>query len=571
MSYCKIQKIPGGSQADDKWWENLESKSKGKKWDTMRHNGVLFPEPYKPLPKNIKILYNKKPVSLDATDTDNDLHITAEEAAVFFAMKIDQDERTEKPENKKAINDKIFCKNFWSDWKKILGKDHVIKDFKLVDFTPIKNYIVQRSADKKEEKKAMTAEEKAELKEQKNALTELYGYAVIDGVRLSMSAGIQPPGIYMSHADSPLRGRIKKRIQPSDITLNVSKQYIPECKINGKPCKWGEVVEKKDVAWIASYSNPLDSKNTNYIYLKREGSHWVCMDDKIKFNKARSLGENIEKVRRGYTKDLKSKSSETRQLATAVYLLDELAVRPGTDKDEKTESDTLGLTTLKCENIKFGRDNTVTFDFTGKSGVPFNKTVKILDSVYVNLNNLCDGKSRTDKIFPDINATSLNGYLKNFLPDLSAKVFRTYKAGIILQKELDNCVPKATDEVHEKKLLFNKANIKVAQALNHKNLAAGDKKVANVNKKIEELEAKKKEAKTPKQKAAVQKSIDVQEGKLEEASENISTNTSRVNYIDSRIIVAWCKKYDMPIEKIYNKNLLKKFVWAMDTLSTWRF
>jgi DNA topoisomerase-1 len=571
MAYCKIQKIPGGTQADEKWWENLESKSKGKKWDTMRHNGVLFPEPYKPLPKNVKILYNKKPVSLDSTDTDNPLHITAEEAAVFFAMKIDQDIRTEKPENKKAINDKIFCKNFWSDWKQILGKDHVIKDFKLVDFTPIKDYIVKRSAEKKEEKKAMTAEEKAELKEQKAALTELYGYAVIDGVRLSMSASIQPPGIYMSHADSPLRGRIKKRIQPSDITLNVSKKYVPECKINGKPCKWGEVVEKKDVSWIASYANPLDSKNTNYIYLKREGSHWVCMDDKVKFEKARNLGENIEKVRKGYTADLQNKAGNIRQLATAVYLLDELAIRPGTDKDEKTESDTLGLTTLKCENLKFERGGSVTFDFTGKSGVPFKKTVKVVDSVYKNLKSLCSGKKGTEEVFPDINAISLNGYLKKFLPDLTAKVFRTYKAGSILQSELDKCVPKATDEVHEKKLSFNKANIKVAQALNHKNLAAGDKKVDKVNKKIEELEAKKKAAKTPKQKAAVQKSIDVQEGKLEEASENISTNTSRVNYIDSRIIVAWCKKYDMPIEKIYNKNLLKKFVWAMDTVSTWRF
>jgi DNA topoisomerase-1 len=251
--------------------------------------------------------------------------------------------------------------------------------------------------------------------------------------------------------------------------------------------------------------------------------------------------------------------------------LDELAIRPGTDKDEKTESDTLGLTTLKCENLKFERGGSVTFDFTGKSGVPFKKTVKVVESVYKNLKSLCTDKKRSDEVFPDINAISLNGYLKKFLPDLTAKVFRTYKAGSILQSELDKCVPKAGDEVHEKKLSFNKANIKVAQALNHKNLAAGDKKVDKVNKKIEELQAKKKESKTPKQKAAVQKSIDVQEGKLEEASENISTNTSRVNYIDSRIIVAWCKKYDMPIEKIYNKNLLKKFVWAMDTPSTWRF
>jgi DNA topoisomerase-1 len=80
-----------------------------------------------------------------------------------------------------------------------------------------------------------------------------------------------------------------------------------------------------------------------------------------------------------------------------------------------------------------------------------------------------------------------------------------------------------------------------------------------------------KDAKTPKQKQTVKKSIEIQEGKLGEASENIATTTSRVNYIDSRIIVSWCKKHDVSIEKIYNKNLLKKFTWAMDTPPNWRF
>jgi DNA topoisomerase-1 len=571
MSYCKIKKIPGNLEKDDKWWEKITSKKKGRKWETMRHNGVLFPEPYKPLPQKIKILYDGKSTSLDSQNTNNSLNITAEEAAVFFAMKIDQDERTEKPENKKAINDKTFTKNFWTDWKTILGKNHIIKDFKKVDFTPIKNYLIQRSQEKKDEKKALSPEEKKQIKEQKESVTDLYGYAVIDGVRMSMSASIQPPGIYMSHAESPLRGKIKKRIQPSDITLNVSMTHIPQCQINGKDCKWGKVIEDHDVSWIASYKNSLDPTNTNYIYLKREGSHWVCMDDMQKFEKARKLSKNIENVRKAYTKDLKNSSSEIKQLSTAVYLLDILAIRPGTDKDEKKESDTLGLTTLKCENIKFGLDSTATFDFTGKSGVPFKKQVKLSEQVYKNLKTLCKDKPKTSKIFPDINSNTLNGYLKNILPDLTSKVFRTYKAGIILQEELDKQNPKKDDEMHQKKLLFDKANVKVALALNHKNMASGDKKVEKIKTKIKDLKAKIKDAKTPKQKQTVKKSIEIQEGKLGEASENIATTTSRVNYIDSRIIVSWCKKHDVSIEKIYNKNLLKKFTWAMDTPPNWRF
>ena len=40
--------------------------------------------------------------------------------------------------------------------------------------------------------------------------------------------------------------------------------------------------------------------------------------------------------------------------------------------------------------------------------------------------------------------------------------------------------------------------------------------------------------------------------------------TSKINYIDPRITVAWCKKYGVPTEKMFNKSLREKFTWAMD-------
>jgi len=40
--------------------------------------------------------------------------------------------------------------------------------------------------------------------------------------------------------------------------------------------------------------------------------------------------------------------------------------------------------------------------------------------------------------------------------------------------------------------------------------------------------------------------------------------TSKLNYLDPRISVAWCKKYGVPIEKIYNKTQRDKFRWAID-------
>lgn len=51
----------------------------------------------------------------------------------------------------------------------------------------------------------------------------------------------------------------------------------------------------------------------------------------------------------------------------------------------------------------------------------------------------------------------------------------------------------------------------------------------------------------------------------------IATTTSKTNYNDPRITVAWCKRVEVPIEKIFPKTLLDKFNWAMGVESNWTF
>lgn len=538
------------------------------KWTELKHNGVIFPPPYSKLPSGVKVKYEGKSVSLDNSNINNPFNVTAEEAALFFAQKLEQDKRIgEKNKLKKrVINDPKFLDNFWKDWKVILGKGHPIKDFKKVDFSSLINHIVSSA----ENKKARTKEEKVEEKENKEEIRRKYGYAYIDGKKISIGNYlIQPPGLYIGHGDHPKRGMIKKRIMPSDVTLNISKKYAPECINHGKPCKWGKIVENKDVTWIASWKHPITGES-NYVWLKREESHFVTADDKIKFDKARSLQKNIEKVRALYTKDMKSSDKNTRQLGTAVYLLDKLSIRPGTDKDEENESGTLGLTTLKCSNIKFDGGNKVTFDFIGKSSIQLLRQISVTEIVYKNLKELCKTSSKKE-IFPDVNASSLNAYLKTLLPDLTSKVFRTWKASSILQEELNKNIPDNDEPTHTKKLVYDKVNIAAAKALNHKKMDSSDARIKKIKDKIAELKIKKKDAATDKAKATVQKSIEIAESKLVEAEENISIATSKINYIDPRIVVSWAKKIDMPIEKIYNKQALKKFLWAMNIDPEWKF
>jgi len=49
-----------------------------------------------------------------------------------------------------------------------------------------------------------------------------------------------------------------------------------------------------------------------------------------------------------------------------------------------------------------------------------------------------------------------------------------------------------------------------------------------------------------------------------EENKDIALGTSKLNYLDPRISVSWCKKWEVPIEKIYSKTQRDKFRWAID-------
>ena len=49
-----------------------------------------------------------------------------------------------------------------------------------------------------------------------------------------------------------------------------------------------------------------------------------------------------------------------------------------------------------------------------------------------------------------------------------------------------------------------------------------------------------------------------------EENKDIALGTSKLNYLDPRISIGWCKKHNVPIEKIYSKTQREKFRWAID-------
>lgn len=58
--------------------------------------------------------------------------------------------------------------------------------------------------------------------------------------------------------------------------------------------------------------------------------------------------------------------------------------------------------------------------------------------------------------------------------------------------------------------------------------------------------------------------LEIQETNRDE-NKTIALGTSKLNYLDPRISIAWCKKNNVPIEKIFSKTQRERFRWAIES------
>jgi DNA topoisomerase I len=114
-----------------------------------------------------------------------------------------------------------------------------------------------------------------------------------------------------------------------------------------------------------------------------------------------------------------------KQLGTATYLIDRLALRVGNEKSEE-EADTVGTCSLRVEHIRLEENNQVTFDFLGKDSMRYLNTVELEEQAHKNIELFTKNKKQDHDLFDLINAGTLNDFLRGLMEGLSAKVFRTF-------------------------------------------------------------------------------------------------------------------------------------------------
>jgi DNA topoisomerase-1 len=254
------------------------------------------------------------------------------------------------------------------------------------------------------------------------------------------------------------------------------------------------------------------------------------------------------------------------------------------------------------ENVTLLPPRSLQFDFLGKDSIRYFNTVEVDERVFTAIGDFKSGKSEGDDLFDKLDTSKLNAHLKEIMPGLTAKVFRTYNASITLDRLLQDTTGGTSSE---KIADYQRANKEVAILCNHQRSVSKahgtqmeklEGKTAELESVLKELEidhtrarkgkpplcsdAQGKPYKKNLSPETLEKKIADTRLKIEKMKVNmrirddmktVALGTSKTNYLDPRISVAWCKRHDVPIEKIFNKSLLAKFAWAMDVEPDYRF
>jgi len=548
------------------------------KWKTLKHNGILFPPDFE-----------SKGIKIKIKGQDVPLNLLQEEMIYQWAKKKDTP----------YTEDKIFQKNFVLDFAKTFNVKYKSLELTDIDFSnPFRLVDKEKDAKElltKEEKKALAAKRK-ELREE---MKVKYGKAIMDEKEVEVANYMaEPPGIFIGRGEHPMRGKWKPKVSVKDVTLNLGK----DAKV--PTGDWGKIVHDRDSMWMASWTDVLTQKR-KYVWLADTAG--IKQDrDKAKYDKAKKLASEIDKIKDKIVKDMQNKDAKVRRISTACYLIYRTAMRVGDEKDPE-EADTVGATTLRKEHIKLN-GSSIEFDFLGKDSVRWQETVPAIGhdkQFHDNLKELVSTKKDTDEIFDQITSRHVNLYYSSVVNGLTAKVFRTYLASSVVSKYLreNGDVKKSTpaEKLYHAKL----ANLEAAMMCNHKRTIPKtfeqtlQKKIDTLKiaekatpwktkeealKKAEsatsktDTQKKKQTERIKKAKIQIRKTRQKHKERIEKLklqvdltkkTKDYNLGTSLRNYIDPRIFKSWTDDVDAEWEKLYTAALQKKFLWVKSENKSW--
>ena len=427
-----------------------------------------------------------------------------------------------------------------------------------IDFSEVREYVKGEQLKKlnmtKEEKKKIAAERKAK----REALKKVYGYAIVDGKEIDIANWTAEPAcLFAGRGEHPKRGNWKQGPTQSDIILNLSPDS-PKPQGN-----WKEIVWEPDRMYVAKWEDKLTGK-IKYVWFS-DSTFVKQMREKEKFKKAEKLGDKVKEIETHIMSNLDSKDDARRKVATVCWLIFNLNMRVGDEKDPG-EADTVGAITLRPEHIKIEGD-VLHFDFLGKDAVRWTKDAKAPLVVIQNIRQHTN--SCKEYLFEGVDSGKVARFFAEKMKGLTAKVFRTWRCTTTVNERLKACRTQKSDPEHEKKFCAKMANLEAAIVANHKR-----KIPANFDERLAAKEAKLKQLQT-------ELKVKTQEGKktdsllkrleknkldvdLTKSTREYNLGTSLKSYIDPMTYVRWANEVEFDLDKFYPKTLKNKYNWALD-------
>lgn len=523
-----------------------------RRWTTLSHGGVVFPPPY--VPHGIGVGWRGRAVVLPPA---------AEEFATLYAEVLERRDIEPAP---------MYRANFWADWSRMLPPGCPIRTLDGCNFDAIRIHV------RRMHQVGLTRKTQGNHRPPTPT-------AVVDGVEQPVAGWlVERPGIFAGRGDAnPLTGRIRKRLAPCDVTLNLGPGARAPPLRKGQ--RWRAIVHDPFVDWLAAWRDPLTGTK-RYMYMAPESAQRQD-HDREKFDKARDLAAAWPKLRRRVAADLRSTDPRVRQLATCAWLMERLALRVGTRQvEDDDDACARGLTTLRIGDLREeGPMRSLVLDFVGKDAVRYAREVRVSDStadmavlrhLRSRLVELKRGTaSDVDPLFSLVNAPALNAYLEQRLKisRLTSKTLRTYRATCEYERAIlrciahDNALRNARASSTYALALHEIALLRVAFLCNHRRATTGG---------IQELNDAQTEARLD---ALEQSSVagGLTPAELRESARDISVkaqlspSTSRANYIDPRVVVAYSLKAGLDIKRVYSAGLRRRFGWAIMQPGGYRF
>lgn len=249
--------------------------------------------------------------------------------------------------------DAVFQKNFYSNFKLELSAEQKKLKFPEDWQSIIKS--IKSTLDKQKEQTAQYRKDhKEEIAKEKELIKEKYGWALVDGKKQPLGGYlIEDEGIFIARGDALHRGCWKYAVLPEDVTINFigPKKDIPAAP---EGHSWKKVESNNNSLNAVTYKVSIGGR----FYVNKKirlggNSDQQIAKTQLKFEKAKKLSQNWDKMVKHIEEGLKSAEMKRKQSALVAWLIMNTGIRVGAEVSEDMDAGIEGASTLKVKSIQW--------------------------------------------------------------------------------------------------------------------------------------------------------------------------------------------------------------------------